>query len=161
MWRDYSHFKNHGTATIIIITTIEIIIYHRWTEFYSLTGFPLFSTISHITTSPRNIPMAFLACTNWEKCRKFTLLCSSSPNITACPSSACLTYINKWKQQDKFIFILLFKVSHVWRDSNPRHTVPETVALSPELQTLIHCRLFLTIITLYHILQKLSILMNF
>ena len=25
-------------------------------------------------------------------------------------------------------------IQRIWRESNPRHTVPETVALSPELQ---------------------------
>ena len=28
-------------------------------------------------------------------------------------------------------------IQRIWRESNPRHTVPETVALSPELQMLI------------------------
>lgn len=32
-------------------------------------------------------------------------------------------------------FFLFYKnIQRIWRESNPRHTVPETVALSPELQ---------------------------
>ena len=41
----------------------------------------------------------------------------------------------KNRQPNKYTFIRLPVANRVWRDSNPRHTVPETVALSPELQT--------------------------
>lgn len=40
-----------------------------------------------------------------------------------------------------FPFLEIGAVTRVWRDSNPRHTVPETVALSPELQTLTSTKL--------------------